>query len=169
MALPANIRVNLAVPFPAMVQGGGGIGVTKVNGVWTISLIAGQLVSVMNAAGFLPSFSGTGLLDFGAFPGSTDAQLVITGQAAIVAGSVVEAFLLPAVTADHSIDDHWIDSPSIMAGNIVPGIGFTIYGVCPTEIGGVDGVNPALGPGSISGAAGMPRLFGKYNVGWRWQ
>lgn len=36
MTLPANIRVNLAVPFPAMVQGSGPIAVTKVNGVWTL-------------------------------------------------------------------------------------------------------------------------------------
>lgn len=35
MALP-SIRINVAVPFPARVQGVGGISVTKVNGVYTI-------------------------------------------------------------------------------------------------------------------------------------
>lgn len=36
MGIPANIRVNVSVPFPARVVGSGGIQVTKVNGVWTI-------------------------------------------------------------------------------------------------------------------------------------
>jgi hypothetical protein len=36
MALPANIRVNVRVPFPALVVGSGLITVTKNNGVWTI-------------------------------------------------------------------------------------------------------------------------------------
>jgi hypothetical protein len=153
MALPANIRVNLSAPFPALVIGGGGIAVAKNNGVWTISLVSGQLVSVMQAAGFIPSFSGSGLLDFGAFPGATDVQLVITGQTAILAGSVVEAFLLPAATADHSIDEHWLDGPAVMAGNIVPGTGFTIYGNARFQMTGSDGL----------------LTYGKWNVGWRWQ
>jgi hypothetical protein len=38
MTLPANIRVNTSVPFPATVKGGGVISVTKLNNIWTISL-----------------------------------------------------------------------------------------------------------------------------------
>lgn len=38
MTLPANIRVNASVPFPATVKGGGAIFVTKSNNIWTISL-----------------------------------------------------------------------------------------------------------------------------------
>ena len=38
MSLPANIRVNLAAPFPLIVKGSGPIAVAKNNGIWTISL-----------------------------------------------------------------------------------------------------------------------------------
>lgn len=36
MTLPANIRVNVNVPFPAFVQGSSFLTLTKVNGVWTV-------------------------------------------------------------------------------------------------------------------------------------
>lgn len=148
MTLPANIRVNVAAPFPVLVQGAAGIAVAKQNGVWTISLVSGQLVSVMAAAGVVPAYTGTALLDFGAFPGATDALLNIIGQNAILAGSNVEAWLFPAQTADHSIEEHQVDGPFVMAGNVVAGVGFTIYG-------------------SARGANDF--AYGKWNVGWRWQ
>lgn len=34
--LPYNLRVNVNVPFPALVTGAAGIKVTKTNGIWTI-------------------------------------------------------------------------------------------------------------------------------------
>jgi hypothetical protein len=37
MTLPANIRVNTLVPFPALVLGSGPIAVSKNNGIWTIT------------------------------------------------------------------------------------------------------------------------------------
>lgn len=37
MTLPANIRVNVRVPFPALVQGAAFITVAKANGTWTIA------------------------------------------------------------------------------------------------------------------------------------
>lgn len=45
MTLPANIRVQTPVPFPALVTGSGVITVTKVNGVWTV----GFNISNLNA------------------------------------------------------------------------------------------------------------------------
>lgn len=36
-SLPYNVRVNVNVPFPALVAGASGIKVTKKNGIWTIS------------------------------------------------------------------------------------------------------------------------------------
>jgi len=168
-SLPAVVRVNTQVPFPAMVQGGSGVQVAKNNGVWIVSLVPGQLVSIMQASGFIPSFTGQGLLDFGAFPGGSDAQLVVTGQAGILAGSIVRAFLMPAQTADHSADEHWVDGPVVMAGNIVPGQGFTIYGNTRFQMPALDGVNPALGPGSANGNGGNAMTYGKWTVGWAWQ
>lgn len=43
MTLPANIRVNLSVPFPAMVRGSGFTTVVKGNGVWFIGASADLL------------------------------------------------------------------------------------------------------------------------------
>lgn len=37
MTLPASIRVNVRVPFPALVKGNAFITVTKANGVWTLT------------------------------------------------------------------------------------------------------------------------------------
>ena len=71
--------------------------------------------------------AGTTVVDFGTYPGNPDASVTISGQTGIVAGSLVEAWLVATATADHSIDEHWVDSPHIVAGNIVPGVGFTIY------------------------------------------
>src|ERR1700722_19132737 len=36
MTLPANIRTNTLLTFPAQVTGGGPIAVSKINGIWTI-------------------------------------------------------------------------------------------------------------------------------------
>lgn len=46
MPAVANVRVNVSAPFPAWVQGAGGIVVAKVNGVWTIQPAGGSLVSL---------------------------------------------------------------------------------------------------------------------------
>lgn len=88
----------------------------------------------------------TAIIDFGAFPGSSDASVVITGQAAIVAGSLVEAWIRPEATADHSVDDHIVDPPEVIAATIVAGTGFTIYGFTKNTI----------------------RHFGEYTVAWAW-
>jgi hypothetical protein len=130
------------------------------------------------------SGTGTGLLDFGAFPGASDTTLVITGQAGIVAGSLVEAWLLPASTADHTADEHWVETIKVMAGNIVAGTGFTIYGVNTNQVNEpLEYYNVGRGNVTLSGplAGGAQthlgratyggtgtRLYGKYNVAWVW-
>lgn len=78
---------------------------------------------------------GTTTINFGTFPGSPDAQVTITGQTGITGTSLVEAWVFPTATADHSVDEHWADPPEVMAGNIVAGTGFTIYGVAKTREG----------------------------------
>jgi len=49
LSLPANIRVNVRVPFPTSVKGAAFIGVSKANGVWSITpnyLTLGENVAV---------------------------------------------------------------------------------------------------------------------------
>jgi len=73
--------------------------------------------------------TGTATLDFGAAPGTTsDVSVDVAGQAAIVAGSLVEAWMRDVATADHTADEARIEQVKIVAGAIVAGTGFTIYG-----------------------------------------
>ena len=109
--------------------------------------------------------NGTAEVDFGAFPGASDAQVVITGQSGIRADSIVEAWVVADATDDHSIDEHLADPPRVMAGGIVAGVGFTIYATTRDTIEGVD----ALGPGLRSlQNFGNTMTYGKWTVQWRW-
>lgn len=99
--------------------------------------------------------TGTTTLDFGAFPGKSDASVAVAGQAAIVAGSLVEAWVRPAATADHTLDEHLVETLNVVAGNIVAGTGFTIYGVNVNQLSEPDG-----GKGT--------RIYGLWSVAWVW-
>ena len=105
---------------------------------------------------------GTATLNFGAFPGSQEAKVVITGQTGILAGSLASAWVLPATTADHSIDEHLVDPIRVTVGNVVAGTGFTIYGF-PADI-------QTFGQKTLAG--GLPDqqadLYGAYNIAWVW-
>lgn len=90
--------------------------------------------------------TGTAEIDFGPFPGAMNASLAITGQAAIVAGSLVEAWIRPAATADHTADEHIVDPPRVIAADIVAGTGFTIHAFSQNHL----------------------RHYGKYTVAWVW-
>lgn len=88
---------------------------------------------------------GTTSLTFGASPGGTDASVTVTGQASILAGSLVEAWIYPTSTADHTADEHLVEDILIYAGNVVASTGFTIYAICETG-----------------------RAYGSFNVYWCW-
>lgn len=108
--------------------------------------------------------TGTATVDFGAFPGASDASLVITGQGSIVAGSLVEVWLRPAATADHTADEHLLETLKVMAGNIVAGTGFTIYGVNTSQLN-----EPADDPSAQSWRGGKgTRIYGTWSVAWAW-
>lgn len=117
---------------------------------------------------------GTTTLTFGVFPGKSDTSVAVTGQALINAGSLVEAWILPAATADHSVDEHLVDAPVITAGTIVAGTGFTIYAVTRDGIpvpdllskGGSGGINTGMQLWEHGRTAPMP--YGVWNVGWVW-
>lgn len=129
--------------------------------------------------------SGTTTLDFGAFPGASDASVAVTGQAAIVAGSIVGAWIRPVATADHTADEHMVETIEVVAGNISAGVGFTIYGF-NTDLNN-EPVRPPDTPrsvvvaGSVQGAGQQDsavaqnqhggrgsRLYGTFTVAWAW-
>lgn len=122
---------------------------------------------------------GTATVDFGAFPGTTDTTTVITGQTSISSGSLVEAWLWPVDTSDHLADEHWLDGPFVFAGNVVAGVGFTIYartreppGDIPDRQQEYDNVTAGtsrLGTNQMpTRADANPMLWGQWTVAWVW-
>lgn len=108
---------------------------------------------------------GTTVLDFGAFPGKADTSVAVTGQASILSGSLVEAWVWPVLSSDHSADEHLVESISLFAGNVVAGTGFTIWGFCtamnPRDFE-LDGSELLIPPNNT------PLLYGVWNVAWAW-
>lgn len=123
---------------------------------------------------------GQGLttISFGAFPGSSDASLDITGQTGIDSSSVVTAWLQPADTDDHTADEHRIETISVMAGNVIVGTGFTIYAQNnsqrnePLDEAGVDRFRSTAatvyGYSAESIGGKGTRIYGKWTVAWKW-
>lgn len=105
---------------------------------------------------------GSATLDFGAFPGSPTASLAITGQTGIGGSALVECWVMPVATADHSADEHIIDPPEVEAGTVIAGTGFTIYGSAFTS-GQMAWV---LGQSAPQGAVVM--IYGTWNIAWVW-
>lgn len=77
--LPASIRVNTLVPFPALVQGSGIVAVTKNNGIWSVS------VDYSGLSALSPGFDPTAW--FATIENTTTKQLAILSVAQILAGA----------------------------------------------------------------------------------
>jgi hypothetical protein len=91
------------------------------------------------------SAQGHTTVDFGAWPGTAEARVTITGQAGILAASDVEAWIRGEDSADHAADEHIIEDFFVQAQNISAANGFLIT------------AHPMLG-----------RCYGVYNVSWCW-
>ena len=136
----------------------------------------------VSGSGGTTIISGETTINFGAFPGKSDASVVITGQSAILTGSMLNAWIVPKDTADHSADEHMIETIKIFAGNIVAGVGFTIYAFDTNQIG-----EPELpkrlprfsGTGQDSGGGKQdvqiqniggkfPRPYDLFTIAWSW-
>lgn len=133
------------------------------------------------------AIEGTAIVDFGAFPGASDTKLDVTGQTGILATSRVEAWIRIQASANHTADEHWVESINVRAGNIVAGVGFTIYAwntnqlnepVLPRRGRGPTSIspNPTIA-GQLQSAQGVQvsstggrgtRLYGTFNVDWVW-
>lgn len=127
--------------------------------------------------------TGTTTVNFGTFPGSTAAKVDITGQGSILAGSLVEAWLLPVATGDHSVDEHRMEPIRVIASDISAGVGFSIWAYYtgipqsePTQLlrmarfGGT-GLDAGPGKQDVQGSdlgGKAIHLYGQYTVGWVW-
>ena len=94
------------------------------------------------------SSQNTAVLDFGAFPGNTEASVAVTGQTGISGTSMAEAWIVPDGTPDHSEDEHILEPIYVFIpkSSITAGTGFTIRGYVETA----------------------QRCYGKFNIGWVW-
>jgi hypothetical protein len=127
---------------------------------------------------------GTTTIDFGTFPGKSDASVTVTGQASIVAGSLVEAWIRPVATADHTDTEHMVETLKVFAADIVAGTGFTIYAfntsqlnepiqpprtastsVLPTAAMPAAGLQKA---GVENGGGKGTRIYGLWTIAWVW-
>lgn len=73
---------------------------------------------------------GTATINFGAFPGSNEASVVVTGQTGINATSKAEAYVMADdTTSDHTASDHryFAALVALTCGTPSAGVGFTIY------------------------------------------
>ena len=90
---------------------------------------------------------GTSSINFGAFPGTSEASIAVTGQTTISATSKAEAYLMgDDTTADHTASDHRYAAAliALTCGTPTAGVGFTIYGIC------------------------LDKMQGTFNVRWVW-
>ena len=111
--------------------------------------------------------TGTATLDFGAYPGKPDASIAVTGQAAIGAGSRVEAWIdTGTATAAHSTDEHIMAAVllDVTYGKIVAGTGFTIYGLARDASPGIGSMDNFFRKIPRTGS----RLYGTFTIAWAW-
>jgi len=95
---------------------------------------------------------GTTTVNFGAFPGKSDASVTVTG----ITGSPTlgEAWIVPTATADHSADEHLLAAPRV-------------YAAVPS--GGSMTITAVAQEGEARAAvrnASPPRTYGLWTVGW---
>jgi hypothetical protein len=98
--------------------------------------------------------AGQTTIDFGAVPGVSHVSLNVSSPG-IEVGSLVEAWLVPVATNDHSADEHVVDGPLIFAHINSPGVGITIHARVKDH-----GSSPVPIPGPD------PVCYGKWTVGW---
>ena len=82
---------------------------------------------------------GTATIDFGSFPGTSEASIAVTGQGSILTTSKVEAFIMGDDTSGaHTANDHRYASALIglSCGTPTLATGFTIYGRCLDKMQG---------------------------------
>lgn len=148
-------------------------------GAGVTATLSGSKVIVTISGGGAGSLTvGSGTLDFGAFPGKSDAFVDIA-SGGVLTTSIVWAFLRPVATADHTADEHWVESLEVTGICEVNGT-VRIYGK------NVNNLFSALvpGPAFVDRATTNPfpnmdfkdrfggegtLIYGQWSVGFAWQ
>jgi hypothetical protein len=90
---------------------------------------------------------------------------VAVASAGILAGSVPQAWIFPTATADHSADEHLLETLQVFATDVVAGVGFNIYGVNTSQL-----PERPLWPQALNnfGAGLGTLLYGQWTIAWRY-
>ena len=97
--------------------------------------------------------SGQSTVDLGAFPGKDMGFLLVTGQTGFVASSELEAWVMPVATADHSVEEHMVETIKATATYFADGQ-FLLWIINTNQVTNRDGPSPMI--------------WGRWNVGWVW-
>jgi hypothetical protein len=174
----ATVALQLPVKGEAALQGS--VLGPQTGRVYTVNTLGQVLVDSTDAAdlqaknGFIPILSATSSLptsgsttvDFGAFPGGNIASTTITFSDVYAPNAIIDAWVLPAATADHTADEHVVDPPLVTVTN--NGDGTITINALPS---GRDPFVPALIPfGGANSQMPIPQAqvmpYGKWNVGY---
>ena len=174
-------RTNDVPNYPASVLLGrgtaSGAGPSEAITVGSGLLLTGTTLSATGGGGGSGN-AGVTTIDFGSFPGGSDAQVTVSGQTGIVAGSVLQAWLVAQPTIDHTADEHRVETISVTCGNIVANTSFDIYAQNTSQLNepvtqaGVSKFRSAAATvygnaGNSIGGLGT-RIYGAWTVHWRW-
>jgi len=109
---------------------------------------------------------GTDTIDFGAFPGKSDTFKDIA-VASVLTTSLVEAWIRPAATADHTADEHMVETLKVFGVCTVNGT-IRIYGFNTSEIN--EPTPTVLNRNRLdpSMKAVGTRIWGLWTVAWVW-
>ena len=109
--------------------------------------------------------TGTATLDFGAFPGKSDTSVdVATGG--VVVTSLVEAWIKPVATADHSADEHMLETIKVFGTYLSDG-NIRIYGFNTGQQNETPfGWLPQGNKGGNNGKG--TRIYGQWTIAWVW-
>lgn len=114
---------------------------------------------------------GTATLNFGAWPGSPEATVDVTGQTGYTASSLVEAWVVPVATADHSVEEHVFTNIKVSALFKANGT-FTILGrSSDPPPGGRDmrsGYAQLRDEAQPDAMTERQLLYGQWTIGWVW-
>lgn len=139
---------------------------------------AATMLATLGLSG-LGGAQGTATIDFGSFPGASDASVTITGQTGIDSlSSNVQVWMRAEDSTDHTAEEHMVETIALFATDIVNGVGFTIRAFNTSQVNepltsaGASNFRSAAttvygtGENSIGGKGTL--IWGKWNINWRW-
>jgi len=114
--------------------------------------------------------TGTATINFGSFPGSNVAFVDVVA-AGVISTSLIEAWIRPATTVDHTDADHVV-APMKVVGVFLSAGNIRIYGINQNDVIPPLELQPAaratLRTNVRLARQNSPMFVGQYDVNWAW-